>query len=452
MRGRVVVAIPLLLTLLAGCITDEDPVTDLTLTELPAIGKVTPGLYESHPAYAYPTTGMLETAAEGAETRIVNPDGTITWLNPAKKELPASIGTIEGVTHVDDGVGSAGIAVFGPLAFMGGRGQGPLQVVDISDPTAAKIVGTADNVPVRDADTILYPDGRLVVITTSGGTEQFVTDVSDPANPEHIATMDTDGGNHNIFVVPGTPIVYNSGGKIVDYTDPENPLMAGEVEGTGGCHDITFFNDNERSMYRAYCAGYSVSQIWDTADPLNPKVLIDIDYPNVQNGVPVVGGMLPDTGMDAPLSFSHLAMVNHDGSVLIVGDETGGGAINGCDVGVNAAGTTVSGPYGNLWFYDISDEQKPVLKGHVSPSFVDALGGSCTAHFGRVIEDTGLLVMGFYAAGVALVDFNDLDNPAIIHRFDHPTDPTSSIWDVQYHQGYLFTGDMSRGMDVLTLS
>lgn len=449
-----IMGVPLLLTLLSGCIGGDEPLPlddTSSLSFLPPT-LIDPGQYQSHPAYGYPTNGMLPVSTDG-ETRVVNDDGTIQWFRPAGKPLPATLTGMTAVTQVDGASGGAGIAVFGPLAFIGGRSAGPLNVVDISNPEAPVLVGSAADVPVRDADPILYPDGRLVVITTAGGREQFATDVTDPANPKNLVAFETANGNHNIAVVPGTPIVYNSGSgdtiDIVDYTDPEAPVALGTFK-SSGCHDITFFLDIDREMFRAYCAGYSTSQIWDITNPAAPEFLIAVDYPNVQNGVPVAGGTLPDSGRDMPLSFSHLAMVSHDGNVLVVGDETGGGAANACDVYANAAGTTVSGPSGNLWFYDLTDEMNPILKGHLSPNAAEAAGGSCTAHFGRVIEDTGMLVMGFYAAGVLLVDFTDLDNPRIVDRLDHTLDPTSSIWDVQYHQGYLFTGDMSRGMDIAT--
>jgi hypothetical protein len=140
-----------------------------------------------------------------------------------------------------------------------------------------------------------------------------------------------------------------------------------------------------------------------------------------------------------------------------MGDETGGGAINGCDIYIEGPdGQVTSGPLGNLWFYDITDPTEPRLRGHVSPSFTDAdvpdpttlNTGSCTAHFGEVVGKTSSLVMSYYTAGLVLVDFQDLDNPRILDRWDAGGD----IWDVQFHQGYLVTGDMTRGMDILTLS
>ncbi len=441
-----------LLLLVAGCISsigDEEitPETVETPAEPPL--EVPPGQYETHTAFSFPTNGMLP-VAEGNQTRIVAEEGTVEWFRPAGAPLPETLASIEAVTQVEGTSTGGGIAVIGPLAFIGGRASGPLQVIDISEPTEPRLVSEVADVPVRDADPILFPDGQLVVITTGGGGDQFATDVTDPENPVPLGVIATDHGNHNIAVVPGTPIVYNSGSggviDIVDYSDPAEPVAVGTFENGQGCHDITFFNDPSEAMFRAYCAGYAESQIWDTTDPTAPEMVTRIPYPSMEQALPGALGNPPDQGATFPLSFSHLALPSHDANVLIVGDETGGGAINGCDAYAETPAGTASGPVGNLWFYDISDEADPVLHGHLSPSFADAVPGSCTAHFGRVIEDTGHVAMGFYAAGVLLVDFTDLDNPVIVDRLDQE----GSIWDVWYHQGYLFTGDMSRGMDVLS--
>jgi hypothetical protein len=452
--GLLLLTTTLIAAAFAGCL---DSSQDLDLDEGGTVAHTGPD--NSHPAYGFPVYMPINGTLAG------------NWSLPPKKELPSPMDGVEFVEHTTGTATGGGIAVFGTLAFIGVRtGQGPMQIVDISDPEAPEVVGTAP-VPVRDADTIAYPDGRLVVITTAGGTQQWATDVTDPANPVVVADgFEVPGSNHNIAVVPGTPIVYNSGGGIADYSDPSDPEIV-DAQTPAGCHDITFYLSQAEDKYRAYCAGYEVTGIWDITDPLAPTSIIDIPYPSVNEGLPEDGGPVPDLGPLQP-SFSHLAMVNHDATVLIMGDETGGGALNGCDYYVEGPdGQTMSGPAGNLWFYDITDETDPILHGHVSPSFVDGAGGSCTAHFGRVIEDSGFLVMGFYAAGVVLVDYTDLDNPRITGRYDPPPearippsvspgvppsvdtgDTGASIWDVWYYQGYLFTGDMNRGMDVLTFS
>lgn len=445
---RILVALSLMAVVFAGCVGDE---SNPNPTEM---APATVGQYDSHPAYGYPTNAQLPAANV---TRVVDGDA-VQWFRPLGRELPSVPSGLASVTHVDGSGTAGGIAIFGPLAVYGQRGGESLDmsIVDITEPTNPVVTARMDETPVRDADFIAYPDGRLVVISTSGGGSQYVTDVTDPHNPFFVTAFETPHGNHNIAVVPGTPLVYNSGSSgtidIVDYSDPVNPSVVGEFVNGDGCHDITFYITN--STQRAYCAAYPDSEIWDITDPKAPVMVIEIPYPSIDKGLPVVGASSPLPDNDAtqfPLSFSHLVMVNHDATILIVGDETGGGGINGCDAYVNVDGTTVSGPIGNLWFYDIMDETNPVLLGHVSPEAYDDptdLTGSCTAHFGRLLEDTGFLVMGFYSSGVVLVDFRDAANPVLTDRL---VLEGSDIWDVQYHQGYLYTGDISRGMDVLSV-
>ncbi len=482
-RDTILLALALTATTLAGCLSDEPD--DLNTNKIqPAL--IEEGLNAAHSSYeGFGIAAALQSSPDGKLNQMRD-DGVLQWFKPEYRGIPDVLTRVEPVAHVEGTTTGGGITVFGPLAFIGGRSQGPMSVVNIIDPSMPEVIGVADDVPVRDADTILFPDGRLVVITTAGGSNIFATDASDPANPELIGNFETPGGNHNIAVVPGTPIVYNTAMDIIDFGNPESPQLMGTFEGGDGCHDIAFSIDRSADRYWALCAGYAQTEIWDIQDPLAPVLKVAIDYPSVDKGLPVVGGELDDAGVPQnvgeaipctpvgnvcpdgafPLSFSHLAILNHDATVLIMGDETGGGGINGCDFYFEGAdGQTYSGPIGNLWFYDITDPENPDLRGHVSPGFTDAssvgtnpmnvdpantdpTGDSCTAHFGQTIEDTPFLVMGFYTAGVVLVDFSDLDNPRITDRWDEET----NIWDVQYYQGYLFTGDIARGMDVLSLS
>jgi len=329
--------------------------------------------------------------------------------------------------------------------------------VDISDPEAPVVASVMTDARAGDTDLIAYPDGRLVAVASSRGANLFVIDVTDPYNMTLLSVIDTPHGNHNHAVVPGTPIVYNNdssgaGGAtdIWDLSDPENPVLVQDWANGYGCHASSFYINATEGKFRGYCAGIKVTQIWDVTDPLDPSVIVDIPWPT--GGVDT-GGQIPAA---SPATFAHLAMPNHDGTVLIVGDETGGGAAPGCDayVEVPVTGTTVTGPLGNIWFYDISDEADPVLHGGYSPAAWEQKG-SCTAHFGGVIEDTNHLVMAYYTAGVVLVDFNDIDNPRAVDIWsrteaDGPC-TLCGVWDAQYYNGYVFTGDVDRGMDVLTI-
>ncbi len=467
----VLVGLLLVATVLAGCASDPADVNDVTAPE----GNVLePALKQSHPTYGFLTNSdllegnMSDFPAPGM-WNASNPPGPMAWKKPAQRELPDLLSTISFEARTSDTKG-AGIAIFGPLAFAGPTG-GPMSIINIMDPSNPQVVSVAADTPARDIDTILYPDGRLVVVSSSGGAILTFTDVTDPYNPFVASTLETPHGNHNLAVVPGSPIVYNSPSNgngeslaptvgdptsegaaytdIIDASNPEHPVLVKEWQNGYGCHDMTFYANATEGKFRGYCAGIEALQIWDITNATDPQVITTFGWPAF--GV-------HDTTAVSLVTFAHLAMPNHDASILILGDETGGGAAPGCDFSANVAGNTVTGPLGNLWFYDITDETNPILKGSVSPSAHEQRG-SCTAHFGKVIEETNHAVVGFYSAGVALVDFTDPQNPVIKDRYEQPLPgPLSegqgagTIWDVWYYQGYLFTGDTQNGLDVLTLN
>jgi hypothetical protein len=106
-----------------------------------------------------------------------------------------------------------------------------------------------------------------------------------------------------------------------------------------------------------------------------------------------------------------------------------------------------------VFFYDVTDEATPVLRGWINPgshfTYNAASGTSCTAHIGRMVptEDTDLVAMSFYGGGVGLIDFTDPSNPFFLASWQ-----TAAPMDVWYYNGYLFAGDASHGVDVLTFS
>src|SRR5581483_3141950 len=149
---------------------------------------------------------------------------------------------------------------------------------------------------------------------------------------------------HKLGVVPGTPIVYNANSRggadagfpqenldpsqgkgwteILDFSDPYNPVVANNFTNGYGCHHVFFWIDASKDKERAICAGIQYTQIWDIKDPIHPKVIVSVP---MHHGNP----MLPSTAVtqSAPLvparllTFSHTAMLNEDGTILIAGDE-----------------------------------------------------------------------------------------------------------------------------------
>lgn len=412
-----------------------------------------------HPAFGFPTMTHPAVGAAVPEA----------WKPIDKAPLPASIQGLEHFTATQDEVESGGgIALFGSLAFVPGYTTDSY-ILDISDPSKPVILSKIQE-RHRNVDYIAYPDGRLVLVFSTGDGKLPLWDVTEPTKPEKLGELKPTDGTHKVNVVPGTPIVYNAnsngGGpylgaaqgllpigasgqtEIYDLTDPERPVHVADWKNGYGCHHIYFYIEPSQNYYRAICAGIEVTQLWDLADPRSPKVIVNVP---VHEGNP----MLPSTSVP-PLRFSHFSILNDDHSVLIVGDETGGGSLPpGCDVHAEAAGRSVSGPLGNLWFYDVKDETNPRLLGWISPTN-NRLDGSdvdsCTAHHGRLVPDPegkrDLLAHAFYGSGVVLIDFTDPTNPRIVDQWNDGTD----TWEVWYYNGYLFTGDLRRGLDVFTFT
>ncbi|HEX2066955.1 MAG TPA: hypothetical protein VHI93_09105, partial [Candidatus Thermoplasmatota archaeon] len=231
------------------------------------------------------------------------------------------------------------------------------------------------------------------------------------------------------------------------------------------CHHIFFWNAPDGSRQRAICAGIQYTQLWDVADPEAPRVIVSLPVHAGKPGSP--------SAMASILAFSHSAGLNARGDILYVGDEAGGGSVPpGCVASVNVPGVgAVSVPVGATWFYDIRNEQDPKLLGYYAPgvganTFVNGqprtptpgnLDGdnlrstSCTSHHGRIVPDPegrDLLAMSAYGNGVFLLDFTGIQ-AGTLPRLVGQVAQDSNTWETWYAGGYLFTGDLARGMDVI---
>ncbi len=368
----------------------------------------------------------------------------------------------------------SGIWAYGDHVYGSALGAG-FFIADISDPENPRLVynATTDAADpsnntitsfARDADVVAHPDGRMTLVLATQNDGMHVWDVTVPAAPVFGARVEVDP-NHNIAVIPGTELVFNSqsGGlgrsnDLVDLSDPMRPVVVGTY-GNHGCHDITFYGSLGDAKFRAYCAGIQRTEIWDMSqfNPDQPGFGIDVISTVEGEDSPVVGN--PAFGAAPLRTLHHLAMVNEDATVLIIGDEhNGGGSPGTCFFNQQGLST----PFGALWFYDITDETDPQLLSWLSAPLVqpepqpeadpnyDPLGDvpNCTAHFGTLIPGEEKLVMSWYSAGVLLIDFSDPSRPLILDQYQaNPTNP----WDARVHNGYVFTGDIVRGMDVLRL-
>ncbi|MBW3584165.1 MAG: hypothetical protein KY455_13830 [Euryarchaeota archaeon] len=466
------IPILLLLPALAGCVSTAgtDPLPGSGSAEVPLYAPpLEDALWDDPQHFPHPAYGW-------ATITHVPADAPHWWQPIPERPHPTDIKGLQYLTSAGESIAADGMVAFGRLLVIAGGpppGPGadllmPAEIFDLSDPDDPVLLSSFEpEIPRRQVDLIAYPDGRLVAVFASDAGVIPVYEITDPTTPEELAVIDLPSGGHTVAVVPGTPIVYNANTvgslvfpfhelngarsspqtEIYDLSDPEEPVLVQVWENGLGCHAISFHITAEKQ--RAYCAGVDYNQIWDISDPAAPKILATF---------PMGHGIQPLPGIPAPVNSGHTAFVNRDTSVLVIGDETFFGILPACDVYFHEAGHTVSGPLGNLWFYDIRDEKRPVLQSWLSPN--NALienppphnhtpTGSCAAHEGTMVPDPSrdLLSLGHYAAGTLLVDFTDPKVPFIVDQWN----PDGQILDVWYNNGFLFAGDIDGGFHVFTL-
>lgn len=385
---------------------------------------------------ALPLAGCVAPAAEDLDAAAVDETPS------ASIDLPAQITGLEQLANVAfDG---ANDLVFRPgLAFV--AASSGMYVVDISDPLAPEQLSMVE-CRGKDIGVTDLADGRRIVSVSYQGDDGCegaspaggirLVDVTDPRAPVVLSQVALKYGSHTHTPYGDTGILYNSAynlgqnrmatpfdhhrAEVVDINDPDAPAVVAEfmfplTSVSIGCHDILA----EPEYDRAICAGISETMIWDTTDPIAPKITGVIHNPLI--------------------TIHHSAATARNGTLLILGDEAGGVFLPGCN---NPA------PTGALWFYDITDVSNAKLLGYYSaPNNMDAEQVVCTAHNFNVVEGHDLVVSAWYTAGVLLIDFSDPAMPKLVSQVRNG----GSAWASYYYDGAVFVGDTSRGLDVLAL-
>lgn len=347
---------------------------------------------------------------------------------------------------------TTGLWIHDDMVLLSG-GEG-LRILDISDPESpvrlsAEAEGTTGS---RDVDVMVHPDNGTYAVLARGSDGIAFVDITDPSRPALVSEVAVSA--HNIAVVPNSTLVYNSRSisthvpepgttgqiDIIDFADPADPVTSifmfpaeaqtvdGGVKPVGAttCHDVTF----ETSKDWALCGGVTETHVWDISDPAAPRIIQIIDWPGT--------------------NIHHAVWSAHGGDLLILGDEMAGVAAP-----TPTCSDDVPIPTSALWFFDTSDLATPTPVGYFQVEH-DAIQDSlfsrspiyCSTHFGQVIHDRDMMVMGWYTAGTVLVDFSD---PASPDQVAHFRPDGTNVWEARHHDGYIYTGDTGRGLDILNL-
>ncbi|HUF50236.1 MAG TPA: hypothetical protein VMN60_05350, partial [Longimicrobiales bacterium] len=80
---------------------------------------------------------------------------------------------------------------------------------------------------------------------------------------------------------------------------------------------------------------------------------------------------------------------------------------------------------------------------------------NCVAHNGSLIPIPGreVMVQGWYQGGVSIFDWTDAARPYELAFFDRgPAPRGGGVWSVYWYNGYMYSSEMQRGLDVLELT
>ena len=358
-----------------------------------------------------------------------------------------------------EGVAASDLELHGNYAFVGSYGEGVV-IVDISNPLKPRRVGKF-NCPGGQNDIQLSPDGRylaLAIETTSNkchpddeGTA--ILDVSDPTSPREVAWIgeeELEDGSHNNTL--DWPHLYvdqytNTYSKleIFDLSDPSKPRKIGGIDygGQDSHHDLIVDHRPDGKSF-AYASSINFTDVIDVTDPTRPALRERIRDPQV--------------------TISHQAEPNHDRSLLLVTDEYGGGAAGpGCGgspagqvPGSEAVPPQVKDPasLGALHLYRLDEQGQISGENGLDKAGIfnipyqaqDDPAKGCTIHVFWQAPDQNRITTAWYGRGTRVVDFS---NPAAPRELAWYVPTNANTWASKPHNGYIYTGDINRGLDVL---
>ena len=300
-----------------------------------------------------------------------------------------------------------------------------------------------------------------------------IFDISDPANPKYIKSVDTACGSHTHTLVPSgadvfvyvssydvnanfarckgdhdiisivkipvaapttaavvaTPRLFNPGN-----TGGNSPTSGFPYSNTRGCHDITAYP--EKGIAAGACMGEGV--IMDISKPAAPVITQTVfDREN--------------------FAFWHSATFNNAASTVMFTDELGGGGGPTCGP-PNARFAHLDKTKGANAYYAIAANGTMTKKGYFKIPREQAFTENCVAHNGSLIPAKGkdVMVQAWYQGGISVVDFTDPANPVELGWWDRGPLSTERLilggsWSAYYYNGYIFSNDIQKGLDVFEM-
>jgi hypothetical protein len=360
-------------------------------------------------------------------------------------------------------------------------------VYDISNPKGIKVAtqvlcpGSQNDISVQGNLLFLGTDSQRtndscdnVASTTAAPGERWegikIFDISDPLNPKYVKSVKTACGSHTQTLIPGkgrdkSVYLYISSYNLAGADLPncalphdlisivkvpvKNPTAAavvaapvlfpdggypGGTEGqspTTGCHDITAYPSKD--IAAGACMGDGV--LFDISNRAKPKVITSVR--DTEN-----------------FAFWHSATFNNSATKVVFTDELGGGGAATCN-------PTIGPKKGADAIYDIvgkGKKAKLVFRSYFKIPRTNADTENCVAHNGSLIPVPGrdIMVQAWYQGGISVWDFTNSRKPVELGYWERgpisaTTFTSGGSWSAYWYNGYIYSNDIAKGVDVLQL-
>ena len=269
-------------------------------------------------------------AISGRYAYVVSNDGTGGKKNFAVVDIgnpvsPSVVGSIDDDTNLYQAVS---IAVSGRYAYVANNnaaavGKKEFAVVDISNPAAPAVVGTIDDDTNLRSSVSIVVSGRYAYVVNNDGTGGLkifaVVDISNPAAPAVVGSIDDDtnlyaarsiavSGRYAYVANNNAAVVGKKEFAVIDISNPTSPSVVGSI-------------DDDTNLYAARSIAVSgryayVANKGDLTGGKKEFAVIDISNPAVPA---VVGSIDDDTNFYAATSIAvsgrYAYVANNEGNV-----------------------------------------------------------------------------------------------------------------------------------------
>jgi hypothetical protein len=373
----------------------------------------------------------------------------------------ATPATLSEVGHDDLGARglNSGLALMDHCAYVGSRGQGAIEIVDVSDPAHPTTAGSLPGRSVTTARELrALPSKKLLIVLSyalaGGGANrmdlyQWTDDCAKPsavggysfgARPPHEFYLWQDpGGSRTLLFVT----MFHGGAgdlQVLDVTDPSTPRLAGTwASPVGELHSISLSADGRTAYLSLWTGGLLIGDVSQfTSGAANPQLTLL---------TPVVGRLPALAGGNV-----HSAVQVPGRDLLVVTDERYPPAC----------------PYGPARLVDISNPAAPRAVSTMAAPENDPTTcrnspeGTYTSHNPTLTADLALI--SWYSSGLQVFDVSDPANPQRLVEFRAQASQPGSrdpqlgatltmTWSYPIvRDGLIYVADIDEGLYILRYS